>query len=145
MRNRGPDHQDFCIHNQVRCRSISFSRFSIIDLDGRSNQPFSIEGYHITFNGEIYNYIELRNMLINHGHSFATDSDTEVLLKCYIQFGEKCVEHLNGMWAFAIWDELQRNFFQLLERPICRKTPYTYQDTEGFIFIRNKSPQEPFK
>ena len=72
-------------------------------------------------------------MLINHGHSFATDSDTEVLLKCYIQFGEKCVEHLNGMWAFAIWDERKRNFFISRDR-FAEKPLYTYQDTEGFYF-----------
>ena len=134
MQNRGPDHQDF-LHLQSGEMQVYLlhSRLSIIDLDGRSNQPFSFEGYHITFNGEIYNYIELRNMLIKHGHSFATDSDTEVLLKCYIQFGEKCVEHLNGMWAFAIWDERKRNFFISRDR-FAEKPLYTYQDAEGFYF-----------
>ena len=134
MQNRGPDHQDF-LHLQSGKTQVYLlhSRLSIIDLDGRSNQPFSFEGCHITFNGEIYNYIELRNLLIQHGHSFDTDSDTEVLLKCYIQFGENCVNYLNGMWAFAIWDERKRNIFISRDR-FAEKPLYIYKDIKGFYF-----------
>ena len=64
----------------------------------------------VTFNGEIFNYIELRQELIAQGRRFATTSDTEVLLQAYAQWGEDCVQHFNGQWAFAIWDAKKRLF-----------------------------------
>ena len=87
------------------------SRLSIIDLKRRSNQPFKFQNFVIIFNGEIYNYIELRNKLISYGHKFSTNSDTEVLLKAYIHWGEKLVEYLDGMWAFSIYDLKKKNSF----------------------------------
>ena len=67
----------------------------------------------LIYNGEIYNYLELKNELIELGHKFNTVSDTEVLLRSYEQWGEKCLFKLDGMWAFAIWDNKKKNFFCL--------------------------------
>jgi len=87
-------------------------RLSIIDLDTGNNQPFQIDGrYWIIFNGEIYNYIELKEELLREGYTFRTMGDTEVLLRAYVQWGEKCVNKFNGMWAFAIYDEKTKKLF----------------------------------
>ena len=89
-------------------------RLSIIDLTAGGHQPMVHEatGVVITYNGEIYNYIELRTELETAGHSFKTQSDTEVLLAAYLQWGERCLSRLNGMWGFLIWDpRIQRAFF----------------------------------
>lgn len=134
MQNRGPDFQDY--------NSFSFndtniymlhSRLSIIDLDKRSNQPFSFNGATVVFNGEIYNYIEVRNKLKKLGHQFSTNSDTEVLLKAYIEYGEDCVKHFNGMWAFAIWDENNKKLFLSRDR-FAEKPLYYIKDDDGFYF-----------
>ena len=76
----------------------------------RSNQPFEQDGYQVVFNGEIYNFLEIKKKLKNK-FKFTTQSDTEVLLKSYIFYGDKCVEHFNGMWAFAIWDQIKKIIF----------------------------------
>ena len=112
MKNRGPDHQNsFSSAYKETNIYLLHSRLSIIDLEMRSNQPFSFNGLTLVFNGEIYNYIELRKKLIKKGHTFATSSDTEVLLKAYVEYGEDCVQHFNGMWAFAIWDEKNKKLY----------------------------------
>src|SRR5215204_2050378 len=89
-------------------------RLSIIDLTAGGHQPMVHDGTGvvITFNGEIYNYIELRTELEAAGHGFKTQSDTEVLLAAYLKWGERCLGRLNGMWGFLIWDpRIQRAFF----------------------------------
>ena len=103
MKHRGPDAH---LVNQVSENLIlGHVRLSIIDLSPESNQPLNInENYWIVFNGEIYNYIEIRNELKDLGHEFKTNSDTEVLLKSYIEWGEDCVTKFNGDWAFSIYD-----------------------------------------
>ena len=103
MRNRGPDVQNFARLDSGHV-TLLHSRLSILDLDPRSNQPFSEDGCTLVFNGEIYNYVELRSALERQGHIFKTASDTEVLLRSYLQYGKKCVRDFEGMWAFAIWD-----------------------------------------
>jgi len=97
--NSKEDHSDFRI-------ALGFRRLAIIDLSKQSNQPFSIENnqFHITFNGEIYNYIELREELKMLGAKFHTESDTEVLLQAYITWGVDCFNKFNGMWAVSILD-----------------------------------------
>ena len=103
MKRRGPDHNNY---SSIKYHDTNIyllhSRLSILDLDQRSNQPYTIGDYTVVFNGEIYNYIEVREQLKKQGHSFATESDTEVLLKSYIEYGEDCVKYFEGMWAFAI-------------------------------------------
>jgi asparagine synthase (glutamine-hydrolysing) len=134
MKNRGPDYQDWCsfIANDTNVYLLH-SRLSIIDLDERSNQPFSYNGFTLVFNGEIYNYIEVREALKKQGHTFTTDSDTEVLLKAYIEYGEDCVQYFNGMWAFAIFDERNKKLFLSRDR-FAEKPLYYFQDNDGFYF-----------
>jgi len=134
MKNRGPDHQDWrsFIVNDTNVYLLH-SRLSIIDLDERSNQPFSFNDATLVFNGEIYNYIEIRQELKKQGYVFSTDSDTEVLLKAYVEYGEDCVQHFNGMWAFAIWDERNKKLFLSRDR-FAEKPLYYFQDNDGFYF-----------
>lgn len=134
MQNRGPDDQHY--NNFISGNKnvyLLHSRLSIIDLDNRSNQPFTIGEYTIVFNGEIYNFIELREQLKSKGVSFHTTSDTEVLLQYYIHYGEKCVDYLEGMWAFAIYDQSKQQV--LLSRDRFGEKPLFYlADSSGFYF-----------
>src|SRR5262249_51906432 len=81
------------------------TRLSIIDPEG-GRQPMGVEDGNlcVAFNGEIFNHVELRRELESAGHVFHTRSDTEVLLRAYVEYGVQCVEHFNGQWAFALWD-----------------------------------------
>ena len=84
--------------------TLLHSRLSIIDLDARANQPFEMQNCQLIFNGEIYNYIELRDELIAAGRTFQTNSDTEVIIQAYLHYGPDCVDRFEGMWAFALAD-----------------------------------------
>ncbi len=97
---------------------LGHRRLAIIDLSENGHGPMSIQNgkYWITFNGEIYNYIELREELISLGHTFNTLSDTEVILRAYEQWGTGCLNRFNGMWAFAIWDSIKKNLFLARDR-----------------------------
>ena len=107
--HRGPDDNGEFIDTNV---AMGFRRLSIIDLEG-GHQPLSYDNqrYWITFNGEIYNYIELREMLAKQGYEFQTDSDTEVLLAMYVRYGEEAVKHLRGMFDIVIWDTQEKVLF----------------------------------
>ena len=134
MKNRGPDHQGWCSFTANDTNVyLLHSRLSIIDLDERSNQPLNFGNCNLVFNCEIYNDIEVREELKKKGHVFATDSDTEVLLKAYIEYGQNCVQHFNGMWAFAIWDDKKKKLFLSRDR-FAEKPLYYFQDNEGFYF-----------
>jgi asparagine synthase (glutamine-hydrolysing) len=104
--HRGPDDYGVYTRSQV---GLGHRRLSIIGLDS-GHQPLSNEDgtVWITFNGEIYNYQQLRSELLARGHRFATDTDTEVIVHLYEEFGEACIEKLRGMFAFALWDENTR-------------------------------------
>ncbi len=110
------------------------ARLAIIDLKPESNQPMSVNDRHwIVFNGEIFNYVELREELRNLGHSFKTQSDTEVVLRSYEQWGERCVSKFNGMWAFAILDSTDGSMFCSRDR--YGEKPFNYYFGDGtFIF-----------
>lgn len=114
---------------------FGFRRLAIIDLSHGADQPFSIpgRGLHVVFNGEIYNYLEIKAELQRLGHFFQTQSDTEVLLHAYDEWGEHCVEHFNGMWAFAILDEKRNRVFCSRDR-FGVKPFYYYHSTNGFFF-----------
>lgn len=100
---RGPDANDIKIFENIAI--LGHVRLSILDLEAENNQPFQIDDkYWIVFNGEIYNYLEIKEELIGAGYSFRTTGDTEVLLRSYQYWGEDCVNKFNGMWAFAIYD-----------------------------------------
>lgn len=129
--HRGPDASGVHCENGV---GLAHARLSIIDIAG-GRQPMSIDsgGLCITFNGEIFNYLELREELVSRGHKFATRSDTEVILHLYQEEGEKCVHRMNGQWAFAIWDRNRRRLFLSRDRMGVRPLFYTHtQDT--FLF-----------
>ena len=106
MKQRGPDAQG-CNQYTLNKNTVTFlhTRLAIIDLDPRSNQPYERDGLCLTYNGEIYNFIELRRELSALGHRFETNSDTEVLLASYQQWGLNFIDHLEGMWAFALLDQ----------------------------------------
>ncbi len=102
MAHRGPDGQGIWSDEGA---GLAFRRLAIIDLDERSNQPMHLGSLHLVFNGEIYNYIELRAELRPLGHAFHTEGDAEVLLHAWAQWGEGALDRFNGMFAFAIWDD----------------------------------------
>ena len=131
IRYRGPDDVGVYRNGQA---GLAHARLSIIDLAG-GHQPMSIakNSLWITFNGEIFNYLELRDELIRKGHRFASNSDTEVLLHLYQEEGERCVERLNGQWAFAIWDAPNRKLFLSRDRFGVRPLYYT-QTGDSFLF-----------
>ena len=129
--HRGPDGQGIHVNGQV---GLGQRRLSIIDLDG-GRQPMANEDetVWVTFNGEIYNFQELRSRLEAQGHRFATHSDTEVILHAYEQYGPDCVQHFRGMFAFALWDGPRRTL--LLARDRVGKKPLYYAHTPTiFVF-----------
>lgn len=131
LAHRGPDDSGVFVDSNV---GLAHARLSIIDLAG-GHQPMSIENgsLWITFNGEIFNYIELREELEKQGHRFRTRSDTEVILRMYLEKGEECVHYFNGQWAFAIWDVHQRKLFLSRDRYGVRPLFYTVSG-DDFIF-----------
>src|SRR5580693_6218562 len=131
LAHRGPDDTGFHAENGV---GLAHARLSVIDLAG-GHQPMSNEdgSLWITFNGEIFNYLELREELLARGHKFATRSDTEVILHLYEEKQEDCVQYLNGQWAFAIWDNQRRRLFLSRDRLGVRPLFYT-QVNKTFIF-----------
>ena len=123
LHHRGPDATGTYIDKHV---GLAHARLSIIDLAG-GQQPMHNEdkSVWITFNGEIFNYRELRQDLIRKGHTFATQSDTEVIVHLYEEEGEECVRYLNGQWAFAIWDANRQRLFLSRDRLGVRPLFYT--------------------
>ncbi|MFT6844425.1 MAG: asparagine synthase (glutamine-hydrolyzing) [Flavobacteriales bacterium] len=132
--HRGPDVQAFKYFNNKK-GVLVHTRLSIIDLSEAANQPFlSDDGrYTLVFNGEIFNYLELREELKQLGVNFATESDTEVLLKAYQNWGEACLHKFNGMWAFCIWDEEEQSLFLARDR-FGIKPLYFIDDDNFFAF-----------
>ncbi len=129
--HRGPDEQGYF---QDGCAALGQRRLSIIDLAG-GRQPLCNEDgtVWVTFNGEIYNFKELRVSLEGHGHRFATDSDTEVIVHAYEQYGIEAVKQFRGMFAFALWDGRRRTLF--LARDQVGKKPLFYAEAGGqFVF-----------
>ncbi|MGQ9628948.1 MAG: asparagine synthase (glutamine-hydrolyzing) [bacterium] len=109
LHHRGPDDEGYYINGNI---GLGHKRLSIIDLSG-GHQPMSNEDdtVWIAYNGELYNYLELKDVLIKRGHRFKTRSDTEVIIHAYEEWGEGCVERFNGMFAFAVWDDGVKKLF----------------------------------
>ena len=114
--------------------AFGFRRLSIQDLSISGHQPMATADQRcwIVFNGEIYNYIELRSELASLGHVFRTGSDTEVILAAYVQWGVACLPRLNGMWAFAIWDSKDKTLFCARDR--FGEKPFHYVFLPGKVF-----------
>lgn len=129
--HRGPDDQGVWIRNNV---GLAFNRLAIIDLSG-GHQPMATEDESacLVFNGEIYNFRSLRQELISHGHVFRTNSDTEVLLRSWQQWGEDCVGYLRGMFAFVIWDSRRKVLFGARDR-LGIKPLYYWHGKDSFVF-----------
>jgi len=106
--HRGPDARDTFVEMPL---ALGHNRLSIIDLSAEGNQPMTYFDAVIIFNGEIYNYIEVREELKKNGYIFNTQSDTEVILGAYRAYGTECVNHFMGMWAFALWDLKTKKLF----------------------------------
>jgi asparagine synthase (glutamine-hydrolysing) len=125
LAHRGPDDQGVLVDGGI---GLAHTRLSIIDIAG-GRQPMSIEDGALTivFNGEIFNYLELREQLCQLGHRFSSRSDTEVILHLYRRYGTDCVQHMNGQWAFAIWDRPRRRLFLSRDRVGVRPLFYTHR------------------
>ncbi len=131
LRHRGPDEFGIYLDKQA---GLGNARLSIIDLSG-GQQPIANEdeSLWIVFNGEIFNYLELRPGLEKRGHRFRTNSDTEVILHLYEEYGPACLEHLNGQFAIAIWDSRKRELFLARDRMGIR--PLFYAEREGRLLF----------
>ena len=164
LRHRGPDDEGYVFFNTVNgtfrylhgdettaeartgtdhvssCRdadlAFGFRRLSIVDLSAHGHQPMSDQSgrYHIVFNGEIYNYKALRKELENAGFRFHSNTDTEVILYAYRQWGEDCLYRFNGMWAFAIYDKEAGSLFMARDRYGVKPLYYVYAQGRHFMF-----------
>ena len=134
LKHRGPDDAGIYISTDKQA-ALAHTRLSILDLSAAGHQPMSTTDnrYHITFNGEIYNFQELRENLISQGEKFHSQTDTEVILKLYQRIGSDCVQHLRGMFAFAIWDDLEKTCF-LARDHLGIKPLYYYQLGTTLVF-----------
>ena len=133
MSRRGPDSKGLYRNADT---VLLHARLSIIDPEG-GRQPMALsygaETYIIVYNGELYNTVELRKTLQSCGHSFLGHSDTEVLLHAYAQYGENCLEHLNGIFSFAVWEENRKRLFLARDR-IGVKPLFFCQPQGGLLF-----------
>lgn len=158
MKHRGPDDEGIFVEQTV---GLGFVRLSILDLSPLGHQPMFAdekvtsdsvtsdetlrqaqgdkERYVIVYNGEVYNYLELRDELRDKGYEFKSNTDTEVVLKSYIAWGEDCLNKFNGMWALAIYDRVTKEIFCARDR-YGIKPFYYYQDEEQFIFASEIPP-----
>lgn len=128
---RGPDAEGFYIDDHA---ALGHRRLSIIDVASGQQPMHSIDGrLHIVFNGEIYNFLELRDVLEKKGHRFQTRSDTEVILAGYREWGEGVAEKLNGMFAFAVWDSGNRTLYVARDR-VGKKPLYFWSEGGRFAF-----------
>lgn len=132
LAHRGPDGRGVVTNGNV---GLGHRRLKIIDLSDAGKQPMSLEdgSVIITYNGEIYNYKEKRVMLESRGHVFRSQTDTEVLLRLYLEFGEECLKHLRGMFAFAIFDRKRKKLFCARDRAGMKPFKY-YFDDNTFLF-----------
>jgi asparagine synthase (glutamine-hydrolysing) len=132
IRHRGPDDQGIYLSEGT---ALAHTRLSILDLSPAGHQPMSAANgrYWITFNGEIYNFQTLRSQLQAQGSSFESYTDTEVILKLYQRFGPDCVHHLRGMFAFAIWDQVEKTCF-LARDPLGIKPLYYWINSSTLVF-----------
>lgn len=132
MQHRGPDDSGFYFGNSI---ALGHRRLAIIDLSSKARQPMSNESgsMWIVYNGEIYNFQEIRKELEDKGHEFKSRCDSEVVLHAYEEWHEACLEKFNGMFAFAVWDEKKNELFLARDRAGI-KPIYYWLDKERFVF-----------
>jgi asparagine synthase (glutamine-hydrolysing) len=135
--HRGPDSSGYFAYKNI---AFGHQRLSIIDLSDDGKQPMSYQNnYVITYNGEIYNYLELRETLVEHGYTFTSQSDTEVMLAAYDYWGKDCINHFNGMWAFALLDKKNDEVF--ISRDRFGVKPVYYYDGEDYFAFGSEIKQ----
>jgi asparagine synthase (glutamine-hydrolysing) len=134
MDNRGPDDKGFYKNKNLNYKIQLFhSRLRIIDDNTRSNQPYKFKNYVMVYNGELYNYKEVRDKLKKFNYIFSTTSDTEVFIKAYDKWGEKCFEIFDGMWSVCIYDIKKDEI--ILSRDIFGEKPlYIFKDNDSLVF-----------
>lgn len=134
MAHRGPDDSGLSFDGEALV-ALAHRRLSVIDVTSGGHQPMSYEGgrYDMVFNGEVYNFRELRKELEGRGHRFASQSDTEVVLAAWSEWGEAAVSRFRGMFAFAIWDRETRELFLARDRFGIKPLYYTFQ-SKAFVF-----------
>lgn len=135
--HRGPDGHGYWI-NSSGTAGFAHRRLAIIDLSDSANQPMHFKQFSIVYNGEIYNYPELRNELISKGYVFKTQSDTEVILAAYHCYRENCLELFDGMFAFAIWDDEKKELFAARDRFGEKPFFYHYNKKENCLFFASE-------
>ena len=140
LNHRGPDNKSIYEYKNIL---FGHTRLSIIDLETQSNQPMEVDNLVIIFNGEIYNYIEIKEELLKLGYKFKTNSDTEVILKSYQEWGQSCVERFNGMWAFSILDKDKNILFLSRDRLGVKPLYYIHRE-DKFIFASEIKALLPF-
>lgn len=140
LHHRGPDDCGFYADSEAKV-SLGHTRLSIIDLSSHAHQPMSSKNYRYTivFNGEVYNYLEIRNELEKKGYIFYTKSDTEVVLNSFIEWKEKCLERFRGMFAFAIYDKTDSSIFLARDRFGIKPLIYSFIDDQ-FVFSSELKP-----
>ncbi|MBR5116422.1 MAG: asparagine synthase (glutamine-hydrolyzing), partial [Lachnospiraceae bacterium] len=134
QKHRGPDDEGFFAQGSV---ALGHVRLAILDLSEAGHQPMTLhDRYTIIFNGEIYNYIELKKELEQQGYSFCSEADTEVLLAAYDCWGEDCQRRFNGFWAFAVYDAAQDSLFLSRDRYGVKPVYYTRQ--QGYFLFASE-------
>jgi asparagine synthase (glutamine-hydrolysing) len=135
LQQRGPDDDGVKRFEISADRQVCLinRRLRIIDLDARSRQPFEYDGRWLTYNGELYNYVEVKRELAARGAAFHTSSDTEVLAAAIAIDGRRALDHCEGMWAFAVYDERERSLLLCRDR-FGEKPLYLYRDATGLYF-----------
>ena len=133
LAHRGPDGEETW-SSQDNTVHLGHRRLSILDLSERGSQPMAYAGrYQIVHNGEVYNYSEIRDFLQAKGYQFSSRTDTEVIVAAYDFWKERCLQQFEGMFAFAIWDEKEKQLFAARDR-FGEKPFYYYEDEENFVF-----------
>ena len=135
MKHGGPDDEGILVH-QTLPLAFGHRRLSLIDLSAAGHQPMIDDQLTIVYNGEIYNYKELRNTLNHYGHQFKTESDTEVILKAYRQWGTDAFEYFNGMFALAILDEQKQEL--ILARDHAGIKPLYYYIDDSCLYFASE-------
>ncbi len=129
LKHRGPDGDGHLnVKTEEAIIGLGHRRLSIIDLSNAAAQPMRYENLYITFNGEIYNYVEIKKELIEKGHQFTTHSDTEVILHAYKEWGRKCLDKFVGMFTFVLYDETNKIFFCARDRAGVKPFFWYYSD-----------------
>src|ERR1051326_1344880 len=134
LSHRGPDGEGYFIDESEQL-GLGHRRLSILDLSENGRQPMSFaDRYHITYNGEIYNFLELKSELEQQGYTFYSNSDTEIILAAYACWGINCLKKFNGMWSFAVWDSRDKKLFLARDRFGIKPLYYLFKQNNFFAF-----------